>query len=60
MKKPLTTSSSSVSDNFILNDIITPKSILKKFNQQSLPIYTKTSPLIHRPPKPIPRTTIKQ
>jgi hypothetical protein len=75
IKKPLTTYSSSISDNLLVNYIKTPKPILKKFNQQSssnriLPnyhdqnkissVYTKTSPLLNHVPKIIPRTNIKQ
>jgi len=56
------------SDSLLLTDIITPKPILKNYNQQSLsnhvlPRYRdqkKISSLLNNPPKTIPRTTIKQ
>jgi hypothetical protein len=59
-KNPLPTS-----DSLLLTDIITPKPILKKYNQSNhvLPRYRdqkKTSSLLNNPPKTIPRTTIKQ
>jgi hypothetical protein len=59
-KNPLTTS-----DSLLLTDIITPKPILKKYNQSNhvLPRYRdqkKISSLLNNPPKTIPRTTIKQ
>jgi hypothetical protein len=67
MKKSLTTSSSSsMSENLLLNDNIKPKSILKKFNRQSsvdrIPLNQKriSSSLLSNAPKPIPRAYLKQ
>jgi hypothetical protein len=66
MKKSLTKSSSSMSENLLLNDNIKPKSILKKFNRQSsvdrIPLNQNkiSSSLLSNAPKPIPRAYLKQ
>jgi hypothetical protein len=62
VKKPLSTPS-------YITEIITPKPILKRTNQQFSQnyhqknlssIYTKTSPLLRTIPKPNPRSSLKQ